>query len=43
MKKTLQILKIIQLFLRLPFDISNGSNRKTAIRIKKLMISARLL
>ena len=43
MKRLVQITKIIQLFLKLPFDISNGSKRKASQRIKKLMISARLL
>ena len=43
MKRVLQILKIIQLLIFLPFEISNGSKRKAYIRIKKMMISANLL
>lgn len=43
MKKTLQILKIVQLFIFLPFEISNGAKRKAYQRIKKMMISANLL
>jgi hypothetical protein len=43
MKKLLQILKIIQLFLFLPFEISKGSQRKAYMRIKKMMVSANLL
>lgn len=43
MKKLFKILKIVQLFLRLPFDISNGSKKKASLKIKKMMISANLL
>jgi hypothetical protein len=43
MKKSLQILKIIQLFIFLPFEISKGSKRRAYMRIKKMMISANLL
>ncbi|AOW18402.1 hypothetical protein LPB03_13480 [Polaribacter vadi] len=43
MKRVLQILKIIQLFIFLPFEISKGSKRRAYMRIKKLMISANLL
>ncbi|PQJ75797.1 hypothetical protein BTO13_11435 [Polaribacter gangjinensis] len=43
MKRILQILKIIQLFIFLPFEISNGSKRRAYIRIKKMMIAANLL
>lgn len=43
MKKTLQVLKIIQLFVLLPFEISKGSKKRTQQRIKKIMISANLL
>lgn len=43
MKKVLQILKIIQLFVFLPFEISNGSKRRAYMRIKKMMIAANLL
>ena len=43
MKKLLQILKIIQLFTLLPFDISKGSKKKSYMRIKKMMIAANLL
>jgi hypothetical protein len=43
MKKFLKIAKIIFLFIKLPIDSANGSNKKTSLKIKKLMISARLL
>lgn len=43
MKRILQILKIIQLFLLLPFEINKGSKRKAYMRIKKMMVSANLL
>tara|TARA_B110000046_G_scaffold185611_1_gene228087 strand:+ start:6924 stop:7127 length:204 start_codon:yes stop_codon:yes gene_type:complete len=43
MKRTLKMLKIIQLFIFLPFEISNGSKKRAYIRIKKMMISANLL
>ncbi len=37
------MLKIIQLFIFLPFEISNGSKKRAYIRIKRMMISANLL
>jgi hypothetical protein len=43
MKKILQILKIIMIFLSLPFEISKGSKRRAQQRIKKIMIAANLL
>jgi hypothetical protein len=43
MYKLSQILKIIQLFILLPFEISRGSKKRAYIRIKKIMISANLL
>ncbi|KGL59418.1 MULTISPECIES: hypothetical protein [unclassified Polaribacter] len=43
MKRILQILKIIQLLIFLPFEISKGSKRRAYMRIKKRMISANLL
>jgi hypothetical protein len=43
MKRVLQVLKIILLFIFLPFEISKGSKRKAYIRIKKMMIAANLL
>jgi hypothetical protein len=43
MKRTFQILKIIQLFIFLPFEISKGSKRRAYQKIKKMMISANLL
>nr|WP_298989415.1 hypothetical protein [uncultured Polaribacter sp.] len=43
MKRVLQILKIILLFIFLPFEISKGSKRKAYVRIKKMMIAANLL
>ena len=43
MKKTLQVLKIVQLFILLPFEISKGSKKRAYMRIKKMMIAANLL
>jgi hypothetical protein len=43
MNRLLQILKIIQLFILLPFDITKGSKKKAYIKIKKMMIAANLL
>jgi hypothetical protein len=43
MKRILQLLKIIQLFLFLPFEISNGSKKRAYMKIKKMMIAANLL
>ncbi|WP_262503042.1 hypothetical protein [Polaribacter glomeratus] len=43
MKRVFEILKIVALLLRLPLDISNGSKKSASVKIKKLMINARLL
>jgi ABC-type molybdate transport system ATPase subunit len=43
MKRIFEILKIVPLLFRLPFDISNGSKKRASVKLKKLMISARLL
>jgi hypothetical protein len=43
MKKILQILRIIQLFIMLPFSIVNGSKKKSYHKIKRKMIAANLL
>jgi|TARA_B100000768_G_scaffold78695_1_gene74797 hypothetical protein len=43
MKKLSQILKIFQLFILLPFEITKGSKKKAYIKIKKTMIAANLL
>lgn len=43
MKKTLQILNVIRLFILLPFSIVQGSEKKAYRRIKKTMIAANLL
>jgi hypothetical protein len=43
MKKFLQLLKIVQLFIFLPHEISKGSKKRAYMRIKKKMISANLL
>ncbi|MEO9569805.1 MAG: hypothetical protein ABJH82_13850 [Polaribacter sp.] len=43
MKKILQLLKILQLFLLLPFEISKGSKKRAYMRIKKMMVAANLL
>jgi hypothetical protein len=42
-KRILQLLKIFQLFIMLPHEISKGSKRRAYVRIKKLMIAANLL
>ena len=42
MKRTIQILKVIQLFLFLPFSVENGSKKKYYQLIKKAMIDAKL-
>ncbi|WP_349555259.1 hypothetical protein [Pseudotenacibaculum sp. MALMAid0570] len=43
MKRIMQIIKIIQLFLILPFQIANGSKKKAYLRIKKMLVAANLL
>lgn len=43
MKKSIQLLKIIPLFICLPFEISKGSKKRTLKKIKKTLISANLL
>jgi hypothetical protein len=43
MAKVLQILKIIQLYLLLPFEISKGSKKRVQTKIKKMMVAANLL
>tara|TARA_R110002049_G_scaffold616_2_gene3520 strand:- start:5180 stop:5311 length:132 start_codon:yes stop_codon:yes gene_type:complete len=43
MKRILQLLKIVQLFVLLPFEISKGSKKRAYMRIKKMMIAANLL
>ncbi len=43
MKKILQVLKIIQLLIVLPFSIMNGSKKKAYHRIKRMMIAANML
>jgi hypothetical protein len=43
MKKILQLLKIIQLFIFLPFEISKGSKKRAYIKIKKMMIAVNRL
>jgi hypothetical protein len=43
MNITLHILKIILLFIILPFEISRGSKKRAYQKIKKIMISAKLL
>ncbi|WP_459744174.1 hypothetical protein [Polaribacter sp. OB-PA-B3] len=43
MKRVFQLLKIVQLFILLPFEISKGSKRRAYMRIKKMMIAANLL
>lgn len=44
MKKLLQILKIVQLIIFLPFEIiSTGSKKQAYIRIKKMMVAANIL
>jgi hypothetical protein len=43
MKRLLQLLKILQLFVLLPFEISKGSKKRAYMRIKKMMVAANLL
>ena len=43
MKKLQQILKIILLFIFLPFEISNGSKKRAYMKIKKIMAAENLL
>ncbi|WP_302849807.1 hypothetical protein [Polaribacter pectinis] len=43
MKRLLQLLKIVQLFILLPFEISKGSKKRAYMRIKKMMVAANLL
>lgn len=43
MKRILQLLKIVQLFIFLPYETSKGAKKRASIRIKKLMIAANLL
>lgn len=43
MKKALQILKIIQLAMLYPFEISKSSKRKAKLRIREIMVAANLL
>ncbi len=43
MKRILLFFKIIQLLIILPFSILNGSKKKAHQRIKRVMISAKLL
>jgi hypothetical protein len=43
MKRILQLLKIIQLFIFLPFEISKGAKKRAYIRIKRMMITANIL
>ena len=43
MKKILQLLKIVQLFLFLPFEISKGSKKRAYMKIKETMVAANLL
>jgi hypothetical protein len=42
-KRIFEILKIVALLFRLPFDISNESKKRASVKLKKLTISARLL
>jgi len=43
MKRILQILQLIWLFIKLPFKITNGYQKKAYREIKMLMVSANLL
>jgi hypothetical protein len=43
MKRFLQFLKIVQLFILLPFEVSKGSKKRAYMRIKKMMIAANFL
>jgi hypothetical protein len=43
MKRFIEILKIVGLFLLLPIDIVQGSKKSAYIKIKKMMLAANLL
>jgi len=43
MKKTLQVLRIILLFIILPFEISKGTKKRAYMNIKRKMIAANML
>ena len=43
MKKFLQLLRIAQLFILLPFEISKGSKKRAYMKIKEMMVAANLL
>jgi len=43
MKKLLLLLKIMQLYLLLPFEISKGSKKRAYMKIKKMMVAANIL
>jgi hypothetical protein len=43
MKKLLQIIKLMQLFVLLPIQIAKGSKKRAYLRIKELMVAANLL
>jgi len=43
MKKFLQLLKIVQLFVLLPYQIYKGSKKRAYMKIKQTMVAANLL
>jgi hypothetical protein len=43
MKKTLQVLRIIVLFILLPIEISKGTKKRAYMNIKRKMVAANML
>ena len=43
MKKLVQVLNVLKLFVLLPYEISKGSKKRAYMRIKQSMLSANLL
>ena len=43
MKKVLQVLKVLQLIIQFPFDVEKGYKKAASVRLKKALITAKLL
>ena len=43
MNKVFNILKICLLFFQLPFEISNGSKKRTINKIKKMLVAENIV
>lgn len=43
MKKILKVLEVIKLIIKFPFDIENGAKKSASVKLKKALISAKLL